>query len=167
VPVVVADSITRADLDRANARADVLQAQLTAALAKNAVLVVDSGAVAARAQLVTDAKSLGFDATPAMTDLDIRSGAVKASGLVVDGKSADYLTAAFDFQVAARKTVVDSHVHAAAVTSPARAQGSVEVANDANDPLIVAQAESFKRYAAGPKNRISLGASSGKPEWVA
>jgi uncharacterized protein len=144
VPVVdAAQWAPRADLDRANARADVLQAQLDALRAEPAVKTVDSAAVAARAALVTDAKSLGFDVTPEMTDEQVRSGAVKASGLVVDGKSADYITCAFDMQVAARKVVVDSHAHAAQVVVSV----SSDVVTDANDPLLAAQAASNKRYA--------------------
>lgn len=130
----------QSDLDKTTARADAAEAKVTKATADLAAATdpqVRADSVKARVQLEkTAAKVLGDDDLAALSDRDVRVKAIsKASPeFKCDGKSDDYVAAAFDTLVASAKVrndgleVVSAIVGAAKVGTPAESGLTLEQA---------------------------------------
>lgn len=142
-PVVTTDSVPRAEFDKLQAQFDMLALQVAARPAP--VAVVDEAAVAARAALVAEAKVLAPTLNcDALTDEGVRLEALKGvPGVKLEGKSAAYVSAAFDLAVAQRRTVIDSHAQVAAVV-----RTSVVQTDATPDPLTKAYADNVAAYKA-------------------
>lgn len=156
--VITIDSLT-AELAKANARADkaegraeVLSSELTAARAAPAAPAApDPKAVAARSALVIDAKTLVPELVcDGLSDEQVRTAAVKATGAVVEGKPQAFIDGKFETLVETRKTAIASRTQAAAVLQSQETtvvtddQGTDRVTAARNEMIKANQAASAK-----------------------